>query len=201
MGREAECECDCNGTPCRVKALVEPPELILRGALRRRLPFSDLTDVRADGEELRFGCGADRYALRVGRAMAEKWAQALTTAPPTLAKKLGISAETVLRMIGKVDDDALRIALGSVRAVSDTEPNLILARVNTPADLAGALQNAAKQLAACVPIWFVYPKGRGHALTENAVRTATLAVGIVDTKVCAVSSVLTALRFVRRTDR
>jgi len=201
MGREAECECECNGARSKVKALVEPPELILRGEMCRRLPFSGLKEVCADGEMLRFVSGSERFALAVGRAMAEKWAQALTTAPPTLAKKLGISAETVLRMIGKVDDDALRVALGSVRAVSDTEPDLILARVNTPADLAGALQNAAKQLAAGVPIWFVYPKGRGHALTENALRTAALAVGIVDTKVCAVSSVLTAFRFVRRTDR
>jgi hypothetical protein len=200
MGREAECECDCNGTRLRVKALVEPPELILRGAIRRRLPFSDLTEVRIDGEELRFGYGTDRYALTLGRMMAAKWTQVLTTPPPTLAKKLGISAETVVRMIGKVDDDALRLALGSVKAVSDTEPDLILARVNTPAELASALRTAVIQLGAGVPIWFVYPKGRGHALTENAVRTAALAEGIVDTKVCAVSSILTALRFVRRID-
>jgi hypothetical protein len=49
-----------------------------------------------------------------------------------------------------------------------------------------------------VPIWFIYPKGRGHALTENDVRATALAAGIVDTKVCAVSPTLTGLRFVRR---
>jgi hypothetical protein len=53
-------------------------------------------------------------------------------------------------------------------------------------------------LAARVPIWFIYPKGKGHALSENDVRSAGLAAGIVDTKVAAVSPTLTGLRFVLR---
>lgn len=200
MGREAECECDCNGARSRVKALIEPPELILRGEIRRRLPFSELKGVRADGETLRFVCGSDRYALTLGRATAEKWVKALTTAPPSLAKKLGISAATVVRMIGAVDDDALRSALGLAKTISETNAALILARVNNPSELATTLRTATTQLSAGIPIWFIYPKGRGHQLSENDVRSAALSTGIVDTKVCAVSPVLTALRFVRRKD-
>ena len=201
MGREAECECECNGTRCKVKALIEPPELILRGGIRRRLSFSGLRDVRADGEMLRLAWGSDRFALAVGAAMAEKWAKALTTPSPTLAKKLGITPQTVVHVIGEVDDESLRSAIGLAGAVRDASPDLILARVNTPDELSHALRKAAKQLAAGVPIWFVYPKGRGRALSENEVRATALAKGIVDTKVCAVSSTLTALRFVRRADR
>ena len=54
MGREAECTCDWNGTSARVKALIEPPELILRGGMKHRIPFAQMRDVRADGEWLRF---------------------------------------------------------------------------------------------------------------------------------------------------
>jgi hypothetical protein len=53
-------------------------------------------------------------------------------------------------------------------------------------------------LAEGVPIWFIYRKGPGHALNENLVRSRALDVGIVDTKVSAVSRDLTALRFVKR---
>lgn len=200
MGREAQCECELNGARSRVKALIEPPELILRGETRRRIPFSAMTEIRADGEKLRFAYGSDRYALAVGPAMAEKWEKALTTPPPTLAKKLGIADDTVVRVIGAVDDDALRSALHSAKVISDTNAEVILARVNTPAELAAALRAARKQLAARVPIWFIYPKGRGRALSENEVRSTALETGIVDTKVCSVSSTLTALRFVRRSD-
>jgi hypothetical protein len=200
MGREAECDCECNGVRSRVKALLEPPELILRGELRRRLPFSELTQIHTDGEWLRFACGAESFALGVGSIMAEKWFRAITTPPPSLARKLGISADSVVRMIGSPDDDELRAALGAAKVVADNRADLILARVNTPAEVASVLRVAAKQLQARVPIWFIYPKGRGHALTENDVRATALAAGIVDTKVCAVSPTLTGLRFVLRRD-
>ncbi len=198
MGREAQCVCECNGAVTRVKALIEPPELILRGELRRRLPFSGLRRVRAEGEMLRFVAGAETFSLALGSGTAQKWVKAITTPPPTLAKKLGINGEVVVRTIGAVDDDALRSALASAQAVGDKNAGLLLARVNTPAELAGALRKAAKQLAERVPIWFIYPKGRGQELTETEVRSTALAAGIVDTKVCAVSPTLTGLRFVRR---
>jgi hypothetical protein len=198
MGRESECTCECNGSTFPVKALLEPPELILRGGLRRRLPFAGLKGIRADGAFLRFECEGEAYALMLGGDLPTRWVLTLTTPPPTLAKKLGIQEDTVVRMVGAVDDDALRSALTLAKAVSDDGPDLILARVNTPGELANALRTTAKQWAARVPIWFIYPKGKGHAISENEVRSAGLAAGIVDTKVAAVSTALTALRFVRR---
>lgn len=198
MGREAECECEWNGGRCRVKALLEPPELILRGEIRRRLPFKDLKQIRAGGERLHFAAGEETFTLVLGSALAQKWLKALTTPPPSLAKKLGISGDSVVWMVGVVDDDALRAALSSARAVGEKDADLIVARVDTPEELAYALRTTAKQLAARAPIWFIYPKGRGHALNENEVRSTGLAAGIVDTKVCAVSATLTGLRFVRR---
>jgi hypothetical protein len=198
MGREAECQCECNGALGRVKAFLEPPELILRGELRRRLPCSSLREVRAEGEMLRFVSGSETFLLAVGNGTAEKWVKVLTNPLPTLAKKLGISGDTVVRIIGAVDDDALRDALRSAKKVADKNADLMIARVNSTAELSAALRTAAKQLAARVPIWFVYPKGGGQALTENEVRCTALGVGIVDTKVAAVSSTLTGLRFVRR---
>jgi hypothetical protein len=198
MGQEAECECEWNGSRIRVKALIEPPDLIFRGAIRRRLPFSRMEQIRADGDKLCFTYQGETFSLTLGNVLAHKWARSLTTPPPSLAKKLGIAEDSIVRMIGPVDDEPLRAALSAAKAVASEDANLILARVNTPEELANALRVTADQLAARVPIWFIYPKGKGHALTEADVRSTALAAGIVDTKVTAVSPALTGLRFVRR---
>lgn len=198
MGREAECDCIWNGAASRVKALLEPPELILRGAIRRRLPFAELQQARADGTLLSFRFQDEPVSLHLGSAMAAKWAQSILRPPPTLAKKLGISESARVRLIGSIDDDALRKALSEAAEISSRNSDLIIARVNTPAELSRALRSAAARLARGVPIWFIYRKGPGHALSESDVRFAGLAAGIVDTKIAAVSPALTALRFVKR---
>ena len=198
MGREATCTCIWNGKKSTVKALIEPPELILRGELRRRLPIAQLQSVRAERDQLSFTMAGDSVTLSLGSAMAAKWADALLKPPPTLAKKLGITPETNVWMIGRSDDAALEAALAEAKSVSIRKGNLILARVNTPAELHSALIRAAHQLSTGTPIWFIYPKGSGHPLNETLVRTTALAAGIVDTKVASVSSTLTALRFVKR---
>jgi hypothetical protein len=198
MGREATCECDWNGMKAEVKALIEPPELILRGGIRRRVPIAAMKQIKADGDRLRFRFNRESVALELGSEFAAKWAKALTTPPPSLAKKLGITAESVVRMIGEVDDAALEKAISEAKEVKTRNGDVILARVNTPGELTAALRKSADDLSQGVPIWFIYPKGPGHALNEHIVRATGLSTGIVDTKVAAVSSVLTALRFVKR---
>lgn len=200
MGREAECNCDWNGTKAKVKALIEPPELILRGGLKQRIPFAEMQQLRTDGDHLRFNVRGETVALTLGVDLAVRWLKTLTAPPPTLAKKLGITADTVVRMIGPNDDPALVEALAAASTQSGP-PGLILARVNTPAELNRALKAAAEHLDRGIPIWFIYPKGKGHPLTENDVRSTALATGIVDTKVAAVSATLTGLRFVKRRSR
>jgi hypothetical protein len=198
MGRQASCSCVCSGTQHNVKALLEPPELILRGELRRRVPFAEIKNIAADGEWLRFEINQEPLALQLGTAMAAKWAGALLQPLPTLAKKLGITSATTVCMIGSVDDGALRAALNDARALTKSKGDLILARVDTPSDLKAALAKALSQLSCGTPIWFIYRKGPGHPLNENQVRATALAAGIVDTKIAAVSPELSALRFVKR---
>jgi hypothetical protein len=198
MGQEATCVCLWNGEPREVKALLEPPELILRGGIRRRIPFVAMSKVRAGDDGLHFSLQDESFALALGAALAERWAQSLLKPPASLAKKLGIGSDTIVRAIGKLDDPALEATLAEAKAVSVRKGDIILARVETPADLALALKKAAPDLALGVPIWLVYRKGPGHALNESMVRSVGLAAGIVDTKVASVSAQLTGLRFVLR---
>jgi hypothetical protein len=198
MGSEAQCVCGWNGETARVKALVEPPELILRGEIRRRLPFSALRQVRAEHGALRFKIGSEVVTLKLGQATAEKWAEAILTPPPSLAKKLGVSAESTVWVIGKMDDAALETALCEARKTSRIGADVILARVNTTAELKRAFKSAAKETSGGVPIWIIYRKGPGHPIGEADVRSAGLAAGIVDVKVASVSPQLTGLKFVKR---
>lgn len=198
MGREATCTCVWNGKKSAVKALIEAPELILRGALRRRVPIAKMQSVKADRDRLTFTVDGEAVALALGSTLAAKWAEALLKPPPSLAKKLGITANTTVWMIGAVEDAALKAALAEAKSVSRRSGDLIVARVDTTTDLHAALLRAADLLADGVPIWFVYRKGPGHPLNENIVRTTALGAGIVDTKVASVSNALTALRFAKR---
>lgn len=198
MGREANCTCVWNGARHHVKALLEPPELILREEIRRRIPFAKMKNVGADGDWLRFTFEGEPVAVQLGDGMAAKWADAMLKPPPTLAKKLGITPETTVRTIGPMDDAALKATLEVAAAVSNSKGDLILARVDTPADLNAALAKAASETKSGIPIWFIYRKGPGHPLNENLVRETALATGIVDTKIASVSAEFSALRFVKR---
>ena len=198
MGREANCVCEWNGAVAHVKASLEPPELILRGGLRSRIPFAEMKRVAADGDRLCFRFNKDKVCLTLGKESAPKWAKAILTPPPSLAKKLGIAPASAVRIIGKIDDDALGQALSESRMVACGDAEVIVARVNTPAELHGAFAKAADLLARGIPIWIIYRKGPGHAIKESEVRSRGLAVGIVDIKVASVSSELTALKFIKR---
>jgi hypothetical protein len=198
MGREALCTCKWNDAQYEVKVLLEPPDLIIRGKLKRKVPCAKIQSVKTDGEFLHFIFEGESVALELGNAMAAKWAEALLKPPPTLAKKLGISSEITVRMMGPVDDPNLKTALAEAKEVSPSMADLILARVDTPAELKAALAKASDQLKSGTPIWFIYRKGPGYPLNENLVRETALRSGIVDTKVAAVSAEFSALRFVKR---
>jgi hypothetical protein len=194
--------CEWNGEMARVKALIEPPELILRGEIRRRLPFSEIRQLRAEGGALRFKHGRDAVTLKLEPSTAKRWAKAILAPPPSLAKKLGITPESTVWAIGEIDDAELESALAEARRVmrkgSGVGADVILARVNTTAELARAFKTAAKATSKGVPIWIVYRKGPGHAISESDVRETGLSTGIVDVKVTSVSPTLTGLKFVRR---
>jgi hypothetical protein len=199
MGREATCKCEWAGTTASVKALLETSELILRGEIRKRIPFTELKSVEAGSDRLSFRVGNDRVQLFLNAAQAQKWAAALKAGPTPLAKKLGIAANSHVRTVGDMSDEALASALAEAGQVSARttakNPDLIVACIDTPKALSAALGKIEAQLAAGVPIWLVYPKGPGRSLNEPMVRAELLPRGMVDTKVAAVSATLTAIRF------
>jgi hypothetical protein len=198
MGREADCKCVWKESTADVRVLLETYELILRGGIRRKIPFAEMQGIHTDGGRLRFVFQGEPVSLELGDVVAEKWAKTLASPPPDLAKKLGIKPESTVRVIGTIDDKALKEAVSGAASTSAKSGDLLIARVETPTELSAALKKAATELSKGVPIWIVYRKGKGHALSEAVIRATGLAAGLVDTKLASVSPALTALRFNKR---
>jgi hypothetical protein len=197
MGREASCRCRWGAEEAEVKALLETDELILRGGIRRTVPFTDIRDLLAAEEALTFRVGGDCIALKLGAETAARWARAITK-PPSLASKLGISHAKPVKILGCLEDDALKAALAQTAAAPDGKAELIFLLVQTPEEFQALLSSCASEISSGSPLWVVYPKGKGKPLTETNVRSTLRARDMVDTKVASVSPQLTALRFSRR---
>lgn len=197
MGREANCHCQWADEAAECKVLIETHEVIVRGAIRRRAAIASLTDISVHGGQLRFCAGGDTVALDLGEAIAQSWAKKLTTPPPTLAAKLGISAETRLLLIGEFESEELKSAIAATAITESKDANLILASLRTNRDLNYALDRYAAHPGK-PPIWMIYPKGPNKPLTETEIRDTLRREGLIDTKVASVSPTLTALRFIKR---
>jgi hypothetical protein len=181
-----------------VKALLETSEIILRVGLRKRIPFSEIKEVKVQADRLCFAVGGEPVQLSLGSAIAAKWAAAITSPPPALSKKLGITKTSIVRTIGSVEDEGLNETLAEAARISAKDADMIVACVDSFESLHGALHEAKAQLIKGVPIWMVYAKGPGHAINETAIRSLLRDNGMIDTKVASVSAKYTALRFIYR---
>jgi len=191
MGREVTCLCRCGAEQGEVKALLESAEIILRGAIRRRVPLSDVSAIRTDGAHLMFKAGRDHVVLEIGAAEAAKWAEKMTTPPPSLRDKLGLNGDAKALVVGKVSDDALKVALSGATVKDPAKAAMVVAIVLDD----DGLEAAVKASAGALPVWIVHGKGKGAAFGEAKVREGMRARGFIDTKVAAVSEALTATRY------
>ncbi len=197
MGRESECICTWGTETATVKALLESTELLLRGQMRRRIAFKDMSQVQAQGATLRFTASGIPVQMKFPAEIAAAWAKRINS-PPSLATKLGITATTGVFIWGEVCTEELREALATGRTAPSHDCGLTVASVATNEELAAVLHFVLVTMKSSVPLWIVYPKGRGHPISEAVVRDLARTQGFMDTKVASVSPTHTALRFTRQ---
>ena len=142
-------------------------------------------------DTLGFTCAGEAVRLHLGARTAEAWRKAIATPPPGLRAKLGLDKGARALLIGSFDDDVLANALKGVIAEDGADAAMLIACVEGPDDLAAA--QAVHTAHPDLPLWTIYPKGRGAAFGEREIRTVLCAAGY--TKSCAVSSLLTATRY------
>jgi len=198
MGREASCTARVGAESAEVAALLESTTVVLRGEIKRKWEIATLQNLRVDGEELRFEAGDEAVALVLGEKEAGRWLKKLQTPPPTLAAKLGVSADNPALLIGPTVgalDPALAEALAGGITTNLREARMLVAVLSKPSELPRMAEFHADMI--CKTVWVVYPKGPDASPSDTEVRTAMRGWGYVDNKTSAVSDALTATRYVQ----
>ena len=120
-----------------------------------------------------------------------------------LVKKLGIAAETTVALIGAPRGfrDQLVDLPASVRLTTRLAgaPAIVIWFVSSRRELEGRMAAVAAGMGP--GLWVSWPKkasGVRTDITEDVVRAAGLAHGLVDYKVCAVNEIWSGLKFARR---
>ena len=198
MGREALCTVRVGNDSAEATALLESTTVVLRGAIKRKWDIAALQALRVQDGELRFTHGDEAVALALGEKEAERWLKKLQTPPPTLAAKLGVSAENPALLIGPTVgtlDPALAEALAGGITTNMREARMLVAVLSSASELPRMAEFHADML--CNTVWVVHPKGPGADPSDAMVRIAMRGWGYVDNKTSAVSDKLTATRYVR----
>ena len=198
MGREANCTARVGTETEEVTALLESTTVVLRGAIKRKWDIAALQNLRIDGEELRFEVGEEAAALVLGEKEAGKWLKKLQTPPPTLAAKLGVSAENPALLIGPTIgtlDPALAEALAGGITTNLREARMLVAVLSNASELPRMAEFHADMI--CKTVWVVHAKGPDADPSDALIRIAMRGWGYVDNKTSAVSDKLTATRWVR----
>lgn len=193
MGREVTCSYHWQGQSGAGKALLEPEEIILRGDIKARIPRQAIFAAETNTEDLILMVQGTPLVLHIGEAEANRWIAALRKPLPSLAQKLGISAEKPAYLIGACSDAALIDALRAAQSQTPQQARLLIAMLHREADLAPAM--ALAQSLPDLPMWCVYGKGRSAVVTDAMVREFMYAHAYRDSKSCSVSIDWTATRF------
>jgi len=122
----------------------------------------------------------------------------------SLPKKLGIKSGRRIAMVNAPDGFEERLQPleeGQLQTGWRGSPNMILLFVHSQAEFETQAAKAASVLPQASALWIMYPKkssGVRTDLTENGIRDFSIALGLVDYKICAVDETWTGLCFARR---
>jgi predicted O-methyltransferase YrrM len=117
----------------------------------------------------------------------------------SLFEKLGLRSDMHVAVCGIRDGDFLlelnaRLAMSASEHLR-TKYDMIFVQIDGPADLE-RIARAAAHLRPNGVVWVFHPKGKGASPPDAQVRSAGIAAGLVDNKVCALNDSHTATKFV-----
>ena len=192
MGQEIKCVIEYHNREEEGTALLETSEILFRGSVRLKIPFSVITELDARDGNLSVAFPEGPAVFRLGKA-AEKWAAKIRN-PPTLLDKLGVKSGSRVRLSGKFEgvfETELK-ARGAVTARKELDILFFLAESK---EQLTKIDSLVELLTPAGALWIIYPKGV-KSITEAEVIKSGKGAGLVDTKVASFSSTHTALRMV-----
>ena len=172
----------------------EPPRLLFRGGQRRVFEGEALAGLKADGGDLLLADGS-RFSL--GPDQAARWAAAILN-PPGRLDKLGVKAGQRIGVVNLIDPAFdVELAVRQAPIADHTRLDILFYGADSVAELA-RVPALIPMLAERGALWIVSRKGKAAGVKDTDVFAAARPAGLTDTKVCAFSDTLTALRFVRK---
>jgi hypothetical protein len=124
-----------------------------------------------------------------------------------LAAKLGVRADSTVRLVDAPDDFEATLAAPDGAVVRRTGPykaDVVVVFVTTYAALAKRVPPLGTAVHPDGSLWVAWPKkssGVPTDVTEDSIREVALPLGLVDNKVCAVTDLWSGLRLVWRKER
>jgi hypothetical protein len=183
-----------HGGAAEVTLHLEAAGLHISGERRAKVPRSAWSHVEAADGVVSFEADGQTYRFELGAA-APTWVQALTTPPPTLAEKLGVSHGETVAVRGELPLSELDDALAGAARVPPWEADVVVVVVRTDAEL-DSLPVWFRECGIGSHVWIVHGKGRAStAPGDNAVRAVLRPAGWRDTKVSAVADEWSATRY------
>jgi hypothetical protein len=196
MGNEATCTVRFGKQQSNGKALLETSEILFRGDIRLKIPFSSIKSAKSVDGELRLQTPEGMAVFELGDAAA-KWCEKILH-PKSRVEKLGVKPGAKVSLLGSFDDGFLQELGKQTDAVTKSKLAMDSEWIFFGADLQKHLAQVskiAKSLKGAAALWIVYPKGRKD-ITENEVLAAGRKAGLKDVKVVGFSATHTALKFV-----
>lgn len=199
MGNEVLTRVEIGTESGEAKALLETGELIMRGAVKAKIPFKEMTDVRGEDGVLSLRWNDRDVRIHVGRDAA-KWAEKIRN-PKSVLDKLGVKSGQKIAVIGEVDGlfpaqftEQLEARGAEVVRKLRPERDLIFFAVNRREELT-RLEELRRALQPAGAIWVLRPKGSAE-ISERDVMASAKAAGLVDVKVVRFSETHTAEKLV-----
>ena len=176
------------------KVLLEADGLILRGAIKRQIAPTSMTDLKAADGQLSFQANGESVRIELGDD-AEKWLDRILN-PRSRCQKLGVKVGQHVCLLGEPEDGIA----AAIEEITGTKPftrlqnglDLVLLFVEEPESL-DQLKGVAAKLEDKGAVWVIFPKGRrdlAHEPVVAAGRKANLSLS----KSMAFSDRLTGIR-------
>ncbi|MCU1245246.1 MAG: hypothetical protein JWN02_1156 [Acidobacteria bacterium] len=184
-----------DGREVEAKVLLETDEVIVRGALKLKVPFASLTAIEAGGGVLSLRWEGHELRLPIG-GDAVKWAEKIRH-PKSVLVKLGVKQGQKISIVGTLErsfvDDLETLGMDishRLRKGSDVIFYAVAAREELTR--MAALKEALHPSGA---VWVIRPKGSA-AISDVDVIRAGRAAGLIDVKVVRFSPTHTAEKLV-----
>jgi hypothetical protein len=200
MGSESSCRIVVDGVAGEGKVLLETDELIVRGAMRLKIPFRDIREVSASEGALHVRWAEHRARFDVG-AQAVKWVEKIRN-PKSVIDKIGVKAGQAVSIVGRIEAEFVNLLKKRVENVSAglrKEADVIFFAASSRQDLS-KLTTLRHHLTPAGAVWVIRPKGT-REITDVDVISAARAAGLVDVKVVRFSETHSAEKFVIPKDK